>query len=69
MQAELFFTGEMRHHDVLGKVAQGSSVILCEHTHTERGYLPRLRTRLLELLPTGLEISVANSDREPLGIV
>src|SRR6185369_1062109 len=34
--AELFVTGELRHHDVLAKLRAGSSVILSEHSHTER---------------------------------
>jgi len=36
---ELFFTGEMRHHDVLAAQAQGCTVLLAGHTNTERGYL------------------------------
>jgi dinuclear metal center YbgI/SA1388 family protein len=64
--AELFLTGEMRHHDVLARVNAGQSVILCEHTNTERGYLPRLRERLLEATEGRLEVRLAASDREPL---
>lgn len=29
VQADVFFTGEMGHHDVLAALAQGTSVILC----------------------------------------
>jgi putative NIF3 family GTP cyclohydrolase 1 type 2 len=29
VRADVFFTGEMQHHDVLAAVAQGSNVILC----------------------------------------
>ena len=36
---DLFLTGEMSHHEVLAALAQGTAVILCEHTNTERGYL------------------------------
>jgi dinuclear metal center YbgI/SA1388 family protein len=68
-QAELFLTGEMRHHDVLARVSSGQSVILCEHTQTERGYLPRLRERLLEATNAKLDVRLATSDREPLTIV
>ena len=38
--ADVYMTGEMRHHDVLDATGRGTSVILCDHTHTERGYLP-----------------------------
>ncbi|MEZ4370660.1 MAG: Nif3-like dinuclear metal center hexameric protein [Polyangiaceae bacterium] len=65
---ELFFTGEMRHHDVLARVASGSSVILCDHTNTERGYLPHLAQRVRETLPD-LELVVSQRDRDPLEVV
>jgi dinuclear metal center YbgI/SA1388 family protein len=68
-QAELYLTGEMRHHDVLARVNAGQSVILCEHTHTERGYLPRLRERLLEASAAKLDVRLATADREPLTLV
>ena len=36
----------MRHHDVLGRVAQGSAVLLTEHSNSERGYLSEFAGRL-----------------------
>lgn len=65
---EVFITGEMKHHDVLAANRAGVSVILAGHTHTERGYLPRLRERLCALLP-GVEFVVSTKDRDPLIIV
>ena len=66
--AELLWTGEMRHHDVLAAVAAGRSVILCDHTNTERGYLAgRLKGRLASRL--GVEVSVSTVDADPLRIV
>jgi len=62
---DLLFTGEMRHHDVLAATEAGSHVLLAEHTHTERGYLPVLRTCLRRHLP-GVPIHLARADREPL---
>lgn len=64
--AELIVTGEMRHHDVLAHLAAGRSVLLSEHTHTERGYLPRLRERLLAVTAGAVEVEIAAVDREPL---
>lgn len=64
--ADVALTGEMRHHDVLASLLLGRSVLLTEHSHSERGYLPRLRERLLEQLPPGVEVVVSGSDREPL---
>lgn len=62
---DLLFTGEMRHHDVLAATEAGCHVLLAEHTHTERAYLPVLRTCLRRHLP-GLPVHLARADREPL---
>lgn len=66
--ADLFLTGEMRHHDVLARVQRGSAVVLTDHTNTERGYLPILARRLRAEAP-GLEVLVSAADRDPLSIV
>jgi dinuclear metal center YbgI/SA1388 family protein len=65
---DLFLTGEMRHHDVRSRIASGSSVVLCEHSNTERGFLPTLAERLKIALGHGLELHVATCDRDPLSI-
>jgi len=67
--AELLVTGEMRHHDVLAANARGASVILCDHTNTERGYLPVLAARLRAALGAGVDVALARADREPLEVV
>lgn len=64
--AQLFVTGEMRHHDVLGKLRAGSSVILSEHTHTERGFLPEFARRLESLAEGQLQVLISERDRDPL---
>jgi dinuclear metal center YbgI/SA1388 family protein len=64
---DLLLTGEMRHHDVLHRVAQGTSVILTDHTHTERGYLPILARQLEDAL--GIQTRVSTVDDDPLVIV
>lgn len=67
-RADLFVTGEMRHHDVLSRKNTGCHVILTEHTRSERGYLPRLAERLRQ---AGLEgpILVSQTDADPLDYV
>lgn len=67
--ADVYLTGEMRHHDVLDATAGGTSVMLCDHTHTERGYLPLLKRRLSKLIDKSVTIAVSRADREPLRIV
>ncbi|HMN95095.1 MAG TPA: Nif3-like dinuclear metal center hexameric protein [Phycisphaerales bacterium] len=64
---QLFYTGEMGHHDVLKAQERGCSVVLAGHTNTERGFLPRLRDRLAERCP-GVEILISREDREPLAV-
>lgn len=66
---ELLLTGEMRHHDILARVASGCSVVLCDHTNTERGYLARLAERLSDRCGERLSIAVSQADRDPLEIL
>ncbi|KAH6914376.1 NGG1 interacting factor 3 [Coprinopsis sp. MPI-PUGE-AT-0042] len=71
--ADVYFTGEMSHHEVLAAVAAGKHVVLCGHTNTERGYLPTLANKLKEQLAEdqveGVELIVSEKDRHPLDIV
>ena len=66
---DMVLTGELRHHDVLALNAAGTSVVLCDHTNTERGYLPRFARRLVEASGQALECLVSENDREPLVVV
>lgn len=67
VEADLLLTGELRHHDVLASVASGRSVVLCDHSNTERGYLTVLADRLRGALPR-LEVFVAADDADPLRV-
>ncbi|KAF8902190.1 NGG1 interacting factor 3-like protein [Gymnopilus junonius] len=76
--ADVYFTGEMSHHEVLAAVGAGKHVILCGHTNTERGYLPILASKLLrelranEFRDQGLgevEVIVSQNDGHPLQFV
>ncbi|RUS17028.1 hypothetical protein BC937DRAFT_90517 [Endogone sp. FLAS-F59071] len=77
VQADIYFTGEMGHHDVLAALAQGTSVVLCEHTNTERGYLRAvLMPRLMSILANEpdayeqpVEVVCSEIDRDPLVIM
>lgn len=64
---DLVLTGELSHHDVLALNAMGSTVVLLEHTNTERGYLSqRLAPMLREKLPGTAHVTVAKADADPL---
>jgi dinuclear metal center YbgI/SA1388 family protein len=58
---EVFITGEMTHHNVVAATARGCTVILTGHTNSERGYLPKLKEQLLDLIPKS-NISVSSAD-------
>jgi dinuclear metal center YbgI/SA1388 family protein len=62
---EVYVTGEMGHHHVLAALHAGMSVILGEHTGTERGFLPRLGRLIARELP-GVQCHVAKTDQDPL---
>lgn len=63
---DVVVTGELSHHAVLDKLASGSSVILCEHSSSERGFLSVLARKLSELAGPSVEVVLSAADREPL---
>ena len=69
VDADLLLTGEMRHHDVLDAVASGTNVVLCDHTNTERGYLPRLADRIMNEIGDFVSVTISSEDADPLVIV
>jgi dinuclear metal center YbgI/SA1388 family protein len=66
---DLYLTGEMRHHDVRARSLSGSSVVLCEHTQTERGFLRVLAERLSRETGGNAIFHVSQCDRDPLSLV
>ncbi|KAL6072162.1 NGG1 interacting factor [Balamuthia mandrillaris] len=75
-RADLVLTGEMSHHEVLAAMAKGTSVVLSEHSNSERGYLPVFKKRLEEKVkmacsPTDhpIKIHVSSVDCDPLVVL
>lgn len=66
---DAYVTGEMRHHDVLSKNAHGQSVILCDHSNTERGFLKVYAAQISARAGGAVRVRVSEADREPLQIV
>jgi dinuclear metal center YbgI/SA1388 family protein len=62
--AELFVTGELRHHDALRAAAAGVVVVCALHSTSERLALGALETRLAARL-AGLWVARSEADREP----
>lgn len=69
VSVDLYVTGEMSHHDVLNATHRGSSVILCEHSNTERGFLTVLRQKLNVLFDGLIDIHISERDKDPLNVV
>ncbi|XP_014214225.1 NIF3-like protein 1 [Copidosoma floridanum] len=67
VSADLFVTGEMLHHDVLDAVHGNTSVILTNHSHSERGFLDEiLKPKLKTLCGDSVKIISATKDDDPL---
>lgn len=66
IQADCYLTGEMKHHDVLAAVQNGTGVVLCGHTETEHGYLPILRKNLRRACGPDIKTLISKADRAPL---
>jgi dinuclear metal center YbgI/SA1388 family protein len=66
-KADLYITGEMRHHDALKAAAAGLTVVCTLHSNSERITLKRLKDRLEQSLP-GLRLHLSAADRDPFVI-
>ncbi len=66
--ADVWWTGEMKHHDILAANERGITVILSEHTHTERGYLRVFKKRLARELGGDVELCISRADRDPVRV-
>lgn len=65
----IHYSGEMSHHEVLDAAAKGTSVILSDHSNSERGFLSVFRERLAVRLPDRVAVVVSKADRDPLEVV
>jgi dinuclear metal center YbgI/SA1388 family protein len=65
--ADLYLTGELRHHDALRAAAAGMTVVCTLHSNSERAALRRLAARLAGMLPE-LPVSVSTADRDPFAM-
>jgi dinuclear metal center YbgI/SA1388 family protein len=66
-KAELYLTGEMRHHDALRAAQKGITVVATLHSNSERAVLKRLAAQLRQRLPQ-LEYHLSQTDRDPFSI-
>ena len=66
-KADLYLTGEMRHHDAIKAARAGTTVVCVLHSNSERAVMKRLKARLEEKLP-GLPVLLSRTDRDPFEI-
>lgn len=66
--AQLFLTGELRHHDVLRAARSGMTVICALHSNSERVTLKHIKPRLEAALP-GVEVLLSQVDEDPLRVL
>lgn len=70
MKSDLYLTGEMSHHDVLAATSNGSSVVLCEHSNSERGFLKEFKEQIHQSLnDSSVEILLSQVDKDPLTVL
>ncbi|UJR20773.1 hypothetical protein I4U23_023888 [Adineta vaga] len=68
--ADIQLTGELSHHAVLDAIHRGTTVILCDHTNTERGFLKVIKNRFEQIWNSNqVNLIISERDRDPLEIV
>jgi dinuclear metal center YbgI/SA1388 family protein len=65
--AELYLTGELRHHDAVKAAAAGVTVVCTLHSNSERAVLRRLKSRL-EQIPGIPPVAISSMDRDPFSV-
>lgn len=63
-KADLYLTGEVRHHDALKAAQRGMTVVCCLHSNSERAVLARVAHKLTQALPN-LPVLQSRLDRDP----
>jgi len=73
VSSDVWLTGELSHHEILAANAVGTTVVLTDHSNTERGYLPVMSELVsAEFRKQSLEIPdmvISRVDADPLVIV
>lgn len=65
--ADVYLTGEIKHHDALKAIRAGMTVICTLHSNSERAVLKRVKARLEAACP-GLPVALSRMDRDPFAI-
>lgn len=70
VEADVYVTGEMSHHDALALVENGINAVTCGHSNTERGFLNTFKHQLENQLKQDpdfdhVDVSVSTTDKDP----
>jgi dinuclear metal center YbgI/SA1388 family protein len=65
--AQLYLTGEMRHHDALKAAEAGMTVVCTLHSNSERAALARVAQRLAREAPS-VQWLLSQADRDPFSV-
>uniref|UniRef100_A0A182PW72 NIF3-like protein 1 n=1 Tax=Anopheles epiroticus TaxID=199890 RepID=A0A182PW72_9DIPT len=65
VQADMYITGEMSHHEVLEATSNGTCVVLLGHSNSERAFLSEFKYTLSCWL-NDVTIRISKSDRDPM---
>ncbi|EDW03785.1 GH10316 [Drosophila grimshawi] len=64
--ADLVITGEMSHHEVLDFNHNGTTVLLCNHSNSERGFLRQFQGQFVDRLKGACSVMISEMDTDPL---
>ncbi|RLV92228.1 NGG1-interacting factor 3 [Spathaspora sp. JA1] len=69
IKADLYYTGELSHHEALFFKENGSSVICCNHSNTERAFLRVIKEQLIEELgEDNADVIISENDKDPFQV-
>ena len=65
VEADLYYTGELSHHEALFFKESGSSVICCNHSNSERAFLKVIQEQLKNELNEADQVVISETDKDP----
>lgn len=69
---DFVISGELTHHEILHETHRGTSILLTDHSNTERGFIHVFKKQFLELLDKNnekVDILISEADRDPIEYV
>lgn len=68
VKADLYYTGELSHHEALYFTESGGSIITTNHSNTERAFLAEIKKQL-EQENEDFNVTISTKDKDPLQVV